>query len=569
MQAQMTERMMPTEPIVSVLLIEDNFADIELFREMMSECEEPCFLHTADRLSSGLKLLGAQRFDAVLLDLGLPDSSGIETFRKIQSQAPNLPVVVLTGYADEKIAAEALSLGAQDYLLKGEIESGLLLRSIRYAIERKRAEEALRESEARLHRIASTALDAVVLIDNDGDVSFWNDAATRMFGYTNEEISGKYLHSFIMPERHIDAFKKGFEAFRTTGEGPFIGKVYEIEAIRKDGTEFPVELSLAALKLKGKWCAVGIVRDISERKRAEEDLRRTQTLLSEAEKLSHSGAWEWDLVTNEWTFSDEWLAIHGCLKRTLTPDELLQIAHTDDRPAIEQAFDDVRKGVRPYDIEHRIIRQDTGEVRIVRARGRYVRDPAGAVAKVYGFAQDITERKQVEESLKKSEENYRSIFNTANDAIFIHDIQTGAIIAVNRKMSEMYGYSSEEATRMDVEALSAGSPGYSRQDSMKWIRRAVEGDPQLFEWLAKRKNGELFWVEVNLKRAVIGGNVRLLAIVRDISERKQAEQELSKMTRQTELILESAGDGIFGMDSLGNHILANSAGARMLGYAPG
>ena len=137
-----------------------------------------------------------------------------------------------------------------------------------------RSTEAQRESEAQLYGITSAALNAIILIDNDGLVTFWNDAATRMFGYTKEEIARKYLHSFIMPDRHIDTFRTGFETFMLTGEGPFIGRVYEIEAKRKDGTEFPVELSLAALKLKDKWNAVGIVRDITERKMMEEALKQ-------------------------------------------------------------------------------------------------------------------------------------------------------------------------------------------------------------------------------------------------------------------------------------------------------
>jgi PAS domain S-box-containing protein len=144
----------------------------------------------------------------------------------------------------------------------------------------KRAEESLKDSESRFRGIASAAPDAVILMDNDGNVSFWNDAATRMFGYRNEEIIGKYLHSLIMPQRYIDSYSKGFEVFRSIGEGPLVGKVYEIEAKRKDGTEFPVELSLAALKLKGKWTAIGIVRDITDRKLTGESLRQAMEELA-------------------------------------------------------------------------------------------------------------------------------------------------------------------------------------------------------------------------------------------------------------------------------------------------
>ena len=129
---------------------------------------------------------------------------------------------------------------------------------------------------------------------------------------------------------------------------------------------------------------------------------------------------------------------------------------------------------------------------------------------------------------RQAELNYAAIFDTANDAIFVHDIQTGAILDANRRASEMYGYTTEEARYLEVEALSAGTPPYTQQDAVHWLKKALDGEPQLFEWLAKDKAGRLFWVEVNIKRSIIGGTERLLAIVRDISERKKVEDELCR-----------------------------------------
>jgi PAS domain S-box-containing protein len=150
--------------------------------------------------------------------------------------------------------------------------------------DRRQAEEAVRDSESKFRNIASAAQDAVILIDNDGQVGFWNNAATKIFGYTSEEMMGKHLHSFIMPERYREEHVRGFEAFRLTGQGRFIEKTYEIEAKKKDGTEFPIELSLASLKLKDKWNSIGIVRDITARKRAEEELKRTVEELERSNK---------------------------------------------------------------------------------------------------------------------------------------------------------------------------------------------------------------------------------------------------------------------------------------------
>lgn len=130
---------------LKILLIEDNKADAELFREMVNGCERPCELQVADRLASGLRLLEQERFDAVFLDLGLPDSSGIDTLRRLQEQEADLPVIVLTGLADNETAFRAISMGAQDYLMKGMYESEVLFRSVQYSIERKRNEVAIRE----------------------------------------------------------------------------------------------------------------------------------------------------------------------------------------------------------------------------------------------------------------------------------------------------------------------------------------------------------------------------------------------------------------------------------------
>ena len=125
-----------------------------------------------------------------------------------------------------------------------------------------------------------------------------------------------------------------------------------------------------------------------------------------------------------------------------------------------------------------------------------------------------------------AEADYRAIFDTANDAIFVHDMTTGAILDVNRKMSDMYGYTRDEALHLTVQDLSAGIAPYSEERAFELVREAVAGAPQLFEWLAKDRAGRLFWVEVNLTRVAIGARDRLLAIVRDITERKVAERRI-------------------------------------------
>lgn len=138
----------------------------------------------------------------------------------------------------------------------------------------KRTEEKLRESEDKYKTITDAATAAIVMIDGQGKVVFWNPAAERIFGYTVEEAIGKELHILMAPKKYHAQYREGFQRFKATGHGPFIKNIIELTAVRKDGKEFPIGLSLSAIKIKGQWNSIGIVRDITERKNAEEALRR-------------------------------------------------------------------------------------------------------------------------------------------------------------------------------------------------------------------------------------------------------------------------------------------------------
>jgi len=143
--------------------------------------------------------------------------------------------------------------------------------------ERKEAEEAAREGENKFEAITSLASDAIIMISEQGNVCYWNIAAEKMFDYTSSEMMGRNLE-IIMPQRFRGAHRKAFEKFVATGNGEKIGKVYEVSALRKDGTEFPIELSISGLLLKERRHAVGVIRDISGRKNLEMQLRQAQKM---------------------------------------------------------------------------------------------------------------------------------------------------------------------------------------------------------------------------------------------------------------------------------------------------
>lgn len=139
------------------------------------------------------------------------------------------------------------------------------------------AEIRLRESEEIFRSISNAAQDAILMIDDDGTISYWNNAAVKIFGYSGEEAIGKNLHRLLAPERYRAGQENVFARFRETGEGSMIGKISEIKSLHKNGGEFPIELSLSAVKIRGRWSAIAIVRDITERRRSEEMLLQLAT----------------------------------------------------------------------------------------------------------------------------------------------------------------------------------------------------------------------------------------------------------------------------------------------------
>ncbi|MBN2124480.1 MAG: PAS domain S-box protein [Deltaproteobacteria bacterium] len=193
---------------------------------------------------------------------------------------------VLGGEKVESFEAAFLAKKGGKILLEGNLNCRFVegrpvsTRAIfRDITERKEIEEALKISEERFRTIAASAQDAIVSVDNDGRISYWNPSAARIFGYQEKEALGRDIHDLLAPEKYHTQCQQGFDRWRSTGKGPVIGSVRELTALRRDGSEIPIELSLSSVRIRGAWNAIGLVRDITKRKRAEAELeKRTRDL---------------------------------------------------------------------------------------------------------------------------------------------------------------------------------------------------------------------------------------------------------------------------------------------------
>ena len=258
----------PHEPgrALHLLLVEDNPVDACLVLGLLknhpqySECK-----HVAT-LDQSLAELSAGAIDVVLLDLNLSDSSGYTTFDSVRRAAGSAAILVLSGSDDEELAGRTVREGAQDYLVKGSFDGKLLQRAVRYAVERKASEEALRESEATVRAIFENALDGIVIFDHDGKFLEANEAAAALLATSRPELMGKCLRDF-----GGDGFETERRRMRSSsvGRGKFTLRC-------GDGRERIVDYCFKANILPGRH--LGVMRDITEQQKREEQLRQSQKM---------------------------------------------------------------------------------------------------------------------------------------------------------------------------------------------------------------------------------------------------------------------------------------------------
>ncbi len=268
-----------TSANIRVLLIEDNPDHVELIRDTLAETEKYKFdLECSERLSAGLEYLAQAKTDVVLLDLFLPDCTGIDSYISVHSQAPDVPVIVLSAHDDEKLAAQAVHAGAQDYLIKGQVDSRLLGRSICYAIERNRVLGELAEEKERLAVTIRSIGDGFISTDTEGSVVLLNEEAEKLTGWSHGEAIGEALHDVfnIVDLKNHQRCQNPVEKILKNGR--IVDNDRHIALIARDGTERVVADKGALIRDRdGKIQGVVLVfRDITEKQQIEKNLLRAQ-----------------------------------------------------------------------------------------------------------------------------------------------------------------------------------------------------------------------------------------------------------------------------------------------------
>jgi PAS domain S-box-containing protein len=392
---------MKTEPATSsapwILVVDD---DPDISQVLTDLLEHDGFeVQVAATGTGAIAKSKEHHFGAVLLDLGLPDLDGLAVLQVLVENDPKLPVIILTAYKNDEKMIGSLSRGAFAYLtkpfnpaeVKATIRRAIGVKAL--AVKAERAESALHDSEERFRAVAQSANDAIILASEDGNIISWNKAAERFFGYAEEEVLGRPL-TLIMPARYRDRHLQGIDRLRSTGEARVLGKTIEAHGLRKDSSEFPLELSLSMGKTKTATFYSAIIRDITERKRSEEALRESQERFRQLAENIREVFWLTDIDKSQMLYiSPGYESIWGrnCESLYASPRSWLDAIHPDDREMVLAAL--TKQIAGQYDEEYRIVRPD-GTVRWIRDRAFPVKDHSGTVYRIAGIAEDITDKKQ-------------------------------------------------------------------------------------------------------------------------------------------------------------------------------
>jgi PAS domain S-box-containing protein len=396
---------------ISVLLVEDNPGDARLVRELLSEVGGGAIaLSHAETLAAAIEQVGRTPPDLLLLDLTLPDSSGLGSVSRMLEFAPSLPIIVLTGLADEEMANQAIHLGAQDYLVKGGIEGRRLAQEIRYALERKKNERAVQQIKRQYESILTSVSEGVCVFDREGGVRYANPSACRMLGWQFDQLLGQRIHQLIHCRRADGTPypQEDCPYYRTLIDGETHHLVEDAFWCR-DGSVLPVEVNAAPIR-EGE-AITGVVltfRDITVRKQNEQFLLRAQHQLLEREYFLQRVM---DNIPQHIFWKDRDSVFRGCNRaaaRAVGLDEPTEIAgktdfdlHDDHDYARFLQFSDAQV-MATGQPEYHCISQFNRQGREVWLDVNKIplHDLNGEVNGLLITYEDITERKQAENALQ-------------------------------------------------------------------------------------------------------------------------------------------------------------------------
>jgi len=478
----------------SVLVVEDNQDLVIGLQDMLHH--DGYAVTVAGTVAGAIELVRAHYFNAILLDLSLPDGDGLDVLRETRRLDPSLPVVIVTADISRDRTVGSLREGAFAYLTKPYDREELrhtLRRAIgvkELAVKVERTEYLLTESEERFRSLVESATDAIVVADRRGFILSWNRSACRLFGYAKEDVIGQPL-TMLMPARYRHAHEQGLAHIESTGKGRVLGSVMEFHGLKKDGTEFPIELSLGTWSTAASNFYSGIIRDISTRKKTEDALHRSEQLLRNVADNTTAVIYVKDvdgrfLFTNrrfEQLFQLTTEQVVGHTNHEIFPPEIADAFRAHDLQVLE------RNSTMEY--EEQAPHEDGLHTYL--SIKFPLSDHTGKPYATCGISTDITERKCIEDNLRSLTEQLRLALNSAAVGTWNWDLQTEHIYW-SSQVDSLLGLSggARPRTKNDWLALVCRE---DRESMARTMRQVMDqpGTGVVFEHRVMRQNGTFQW----------------------------------------------------------------------------
>ncbi len=558
-----------------VLIIEDSEDDLLLLIRSLKKGGYKPVYERVETAADTKKALKEKQWDIILCDYKMPKFDAPSAIALLKETNINIPLIVVTGTVGEETAADCMRLGAQDYILKDnlsrlcpaiarELEDAKVKKKQKQAeSQRETILEALRKSEEKYRSIIESMQEGYFEDDLTGRFTFVNDAICKFMGYSREELIGMDNRQY-QTEKTAKKIFQVFNKIYRTGEA---AKGIEEEYIRKDGNKGFAELSVSLIRnAEGKPIGFrGVSHDITERKQAEAALQESEKYFKEITENSS------DIIV----ITDKNGKIKYCSRSIeryagYKPEELIgrsviRVIHPDD---VKRAIDDFGKAILAKDSAipntFRIVHKD-GSERYFEGLGKNLLDNpsvAGFIMNVH----DITERKQADEALRKSEERYRTLVENASDIVFKTD-DTGHFTFVNPSVLKVTGYRKEEIIGKHYRKLIHPD---MLGEVMKLFLNQLENMVQnaYYEFRILTKDGHEVWIGENTQLIMEDDNViGFQAVARDITARKRIEETLRQSEEKYRNILETIQEGYFEVDLAGNFTFFNDSICHLYGYS--
>jgi PAS domain S-box-containing protein len=436
-------------------------------------------------------------------------------------------------------------LGPDDGVLEVAAHAGALLGRV---MERRRASRVHQVQDERTRLLLQTAHDPFVAMDDDDQILDWNPAAERLFGWTQDEAVVRRLSETLIPERFRAEHLRGVAHFLRSGEGPLLNRRVELTALRRDGGEVPVEMTISPLRVGERWYFHAFLHDISERLAAEDERRRRENLLAQTQRLARIGSWEWDIAADSISWSDELHRMFGTDPEGFDPSFEAYLARLPEADR-QLARDEIGRALGEqgaFEFDHRIV-LDNGETHWVRSRGQVLADASGQPVRMLGTAQDVTEEalSQERERQLMREQAARAEAEAAQGRIRqILESLTDAFIAADRDLRITF-------TNSAAERVLAGSTdelnGCRLAEVLPSGSEAILGACE--EALASGESTELAvrlteaqrWAEVRIFPSPNG----LSLYLHDATDRRRAEEQVRSSESRYRFLADSVPQQIW------------------------